>query len=730
MTCAACVARVERTLAALEGVERAEVNLATGRATLSPAAAGLAEAAEAALAAIGYGARLPAGGERARTAPRDQDAAAMGRRALFAACFTGPLVALAMAQHAGLSWDALLSPRGWMAVELALALPVQFVAGGLFYRLAWRELRHLAPAMNSLVAIGSSAAFGYSLLATVAPGLFPAGTAHSYFEAAAAIVTLVLAGRAMEQRARARTGDAVRRLLALAPATARVRRREGELELPLAALRPGDVVVVAPGERLPVDGEVIEGEGPVDEAAMTGEPLPVAKAAGDRVTGGTLNGSGALVVRATHVGADAVLAQIVATVERAQGSKPPVQRLADRVAAVFVPAAMAAAAIAFASWLLLAPAPALPQALIAAVSVLLVACPCAVGLAVPAAVTVAAGRGAALGVLLADAAALERLARVDTVLFDKTGTLTEGRPELVAVAAAPGRSEDEALALAASLERLGSHPAGRAIAAAAQARGLPLHAASDGRARAGMGIAGTVAGRRLALGSDRFMAVQGVDAAPLAAAAHRHAAAGATTVFMAADGEAAALFALADRPSPGTREAVARLAAMGLAVAMATGDSPAAGGAIARRLGIGEVAGGLMPDDKAREIARLRRRGRRVAFVGDGINDAPALAAADVAIAIGSGSDLAVENADIVLMSGGAMGAVRAVALARRTLATIRQNLLWAFLYNALLIPVAAGALQPVAAISLHPAMAAAAMTLSSLFVIANALRLNRFDPA
>ncbi len=733
MTCAACVARVERALAGVEGVERAQVSLASGRATLQAAAdgnaagPGLAQAAAAALAAIGYRARPLPPGVAAGTAPGQ---GAMARRALFAACFTLPLVGLAMAQHVGLSWGALLSPRGWMAVELALALPVQFVAGGFIYRLAWHELRRLAPAMNGLVAIGSTAAFGYSLLALLAPGLFPAGAAHSYFEASAAIVTLVLAGRALEQRARAKTGAAVRHLLALAPATARVRRPAGDVELPLAAVQRDDIVIVAPGQRVPVDGEVIAGESQLDEAAMTGEPLPVAKAAGARVMGGTLNGPGALIVRATQVGADSVLAQIVAMVERAQAARPPIQLLADRVAAIFVPATMAIALLAFAAWLLLAPPPALPQALVAAVSVLLVACPCAVGLAVPAAVTVAAGRGAALGVLLADGAALERLARIDTVLFDKTGTLTEGRPELAAIATAPPWQNDEALAAAAALERLGSHPAGRAIAAAARAKGLALAEASAASARPGMGIAGRVAGRQLALGGQRFMAAQGIETAPLAAPARHHAQAGRAVVFMAADGKVAALFALADRPRPGGRAAVARLAAMGLDVAMASGDGPAAAHATARRLGIAEVAAGLMPADKAHDIARRQRQGRRVAFVGDGINDAPALAAADVAIAIGGGSDLAVQGADIVLMSGDPMGAPRAVALARRALAIIRQNLLWAFLYNVLLIPVAAGALRPIAGIAMHPALAAAAMTLSSLLVIANALRLNRFDPA
>jgi Cu+-exporting ATPase len=734
MTCGGCVARVEKALITVPGVVSAEVNLATHRARVTALAGSLSDQRIGeAVAAIGFAAQ-PVG----QTGDREDDGearrqaalASLRRRVVVASIFTVPLVILAMGRHIGPveAWTAeIMSHRGWMGIEFLLALPVQVFAAGLFYRLAWRELVHLAPAMNSLVAIGTTAAFGYSLLALVAPGLFPEGTANSYFEAAAVIVTLILLGRLLEGAAKGRTSAAIRKLMQLTPPTARVRRDGEEREIPVAELVVGDIVVVRPGERLPVDGVVLEGLSHVDEAMITGEPIPVEKSAGAGVTGGTVNGSGALVLRATRVGADTVLAQIVAMVEQAQGSKPPIQHMADRIAGVFVPIVMVIAVVTFAVWLIFGPQPSLSYAFVTAVSVLLIACPCAMGLATPTAVMVATGRGAGSGILIRKGAALERLAKVDLAVFDKTGTLTLGKPSLGVVAPAPGFDDNDVLALAASLERNSEHPIALALVEAARDRSLTLAEVEGFTAESGMGASGRVDGRALLIGAGRFMAAHGIDTGPLDAVAADHAERGATPIFLAVDGKLAAFFAVTDAAKPGSAAALARLKAMGVATAMLTGDNRKTAQAVARDLGIDQFVAEVLPGDKAAEITRRQEEGRTVAFVGDGINDAPALAGADVGIAIGTGTDIAIEAGDVVLMSGDPAGVANAIALGRRTLATIKQNFVWAYLYNVLLIPVAAGLLFPVAGILMHPIFAALAMSVSSVFVVTNSLRLNRF---
>jgi Cu+-exporting ATPase len=734
MTCGACVARVEKALLGVPGVTLAEVNLATHRARITALAGSLSDPKIVeAVAGTGYAAQ-PVGdvGDAKDDGELRRQAAlgALRRRVIVAATFTIPLVILAMGRHIGPIeiWTAgIMGHRGWMTVELFLALPVQVFAASQFYRLAWRELRHLAPGMNSLVAIGTTAAFGYSVLALLAPELFPEGTANSYFEAAAVIVTLILLGRLMEGAAKGRTSAAIRKLMELAPPTARVRRNGEDIEVAVADIVVGDVVVVRPGERLPVDGEVIEGTSHVDEAMITGEPIPALKAMGDAVTGGTVNGTGALLVRARRVGGDTVLAQIVAMVEQAQGSKPPIQHMADRIAGVFVPIVMGLAVLTFAVWIVSGPQPALSYAFVTAVSVLLVACPCAMGLATPTAVMVATGRGAGAGVLIRQGAALERLAKVDIAVFDKTGTLTQGRPTLTAIETIAGGDEDQALALAAALERQSEHPIALAIVEAAGERGLALGEARDFSAESGMGATALVDGRSVMIGADRYMAANGIDTSELDAAASDHAGRGATPVFLSLDGKLAAFLAVADAVKPGSAAALARLTSMGVKTAMLTGDNTRTAQAVAADLGIDRVLAEVMPGDKASEISRLQAGGATVAFVGDGINDAPALAGADVGIAIGTGTDVAIEAGDVVLMSGDPAGVANAIALGRRTLTTIKQNFLWAYLYNVLLIPVAAGLLYPFIGVLMHPIFAALAMSISSIFVVANSLRLNRF---
>jgi Au+-exporting ATPase len=722
MTCAACVGRVERALARVPGVTAAAVNLATERATVTGSAA--AGDLIAAIARAGYEAR-PASPDTARRQARKRaEAQALRRDTLVSAALALPVFVLAMGGHMVPALHHLIAATlghtasAW--VQMGLTTLVLALPGRRFLTQGLPALARGTPDMNSLVAVGTLAAWGFSALSVLVPGLFPPGAAGLYFEAAAVIVTLILFGRLMEARARSHTSDAIRGLMALAPDIARVRRDGGVAEVAVGALRPGDLIEMRPGDRIPVDGTVTGGESWVDESMITGEPVPVAKASGARVTGGTLNTTGAFTFRATAVGEATVLARIVRTVEEAQAGKLPVQALADRITAVFVPVVLAIAAATFGLWLVLTGD--LARALVHAVAVLIVACPCALGLATPAAVLVGTGRAAGMGLLFRRGEALQALAGVAAVAFDKTGTLTEGRPVLTDVVPAAGADPAAALAMAAAVEAQSEHPLARAIAAAATG---PLRAAQGFRSRPGHGVEATVDGVAVAVGSARLMAEVGIDTAPLADRAAALSADGRTTLFVAAGGQLAALLAIADPVKPGAAATVRRLADMGCDVAMISGDGRRTAEAVARGLGIATVAAEVLPDGKAAEVRRLAARGP-VAFVGDGINDALALAAADVGIAIGTGTDIAVEAADVVLAAGRPEGVPGAIALARATMRNIRQNLFWAFAYNTALIPLAAGAFHPW---GLSPVVAAAAMAASSLCVLGNALRLNRFRP-
>jgi Cu+-exporting ATPase len=659
--------------------------------------------------------------------------ASMRRRLGVSALATLPVVALAMSEMwTGTSAHAGSPARALVLLQGVLATPVVLWGGAPFFARGLASLRTGRLNMFTLIALGTGVAWAHSVLALLAPGLFPPafrdahGAVPVYFEAAAVIVTLVLLGQVLELRARQRTGDALRALLELAPEVAhRVTQAGADLDVPVAQIRAGDRLRVRPGERVPVDARVLDGRSAIDESMLTGEPLPVEKSAGDPVAAGTRNTSGSLLVEATQVGAGTLLARIAARVAEAQRSRAPAQRLADSVSAIFVPAVIGVAALAFALWALYGPEPRLGSALLAAVSVLIIACPCALGLATPMSIQVAVGRGAQAGVLFRDAEALERLAEVDLLLVDKTGTLTVGRPQLLELVALAAHPEASVLRLAASLERASEHPLARAVVRAAEERGIALDEVSEFRAQAGVGASGRVGGHQVQVGSAALLGSSGLDLAAEARAdalrSKRH-----TVVHVAIDGKPAALLAIGDAIKPSTPEALARLREEGVLVVMLTGDSRRTAEAIARELGIEHVVAEVLPDDKAREVRRWQAQGRRVAMAGDGINDAPALAQAEVGIAMGGGSDLALETAPVTLVSGDLRAIARARSLSRATRRNVRQNLFLAFAYNALGVPLAAGALYPLFGVLLSPMIAAAAMSLSSVSVIANALRLRR----
>ena len=737
MTCASCVRRVEQALLKVPGVSAANVNLATGRAQAAHTA-GLPLAALAdAVAKAGYAARPAeeAGAQADREATaRAAEIAGLRRAALVAIAATLPLLVLEMGGHLVPAVHDLVMRRigmfeSWV-LQFVLASLVMFGPGLRFFRKGIPALLRGAPDMNALVAIGTLAAWGYSTIATFAPALLPPETLNVYFEAAAVIITLILLGRLMEARARGRTSEAIRRLVGLQAKTARVRRDGTEADLPLSEVRVGDVVLVRPGERVAVDGEVLEGASYVDESMITGEPVPVAKAPGATVVGGTVNRTGGFAFRATRVGADTLLAQIIRMVESAQGAKLPIQGMVDRVTQWFVPAVILAAALTFAVWLALGPEPALSFALVNAVAVLIIACPCAMGLATPTSIMVGTGRGAELGVLFRKGEALQTLRAARVVALDKTGTLTRGRPELTELVPAGELGADEVLRLAAAVESGSEHPIAEAVVAAARAKGLAVPAHEGFEAVPGFGATARVEGRTVALGADRFMQKLGVGIDALAPRARALAERGHTPLFMAVDGRLAALLTVADQVKPGTPEAIAELHRMGLKVAMVTGDNRATAQAIARELGIDTVQAEVLPAGKVAAVQALRAGHGSVAFVGDGINDAPALAEADIGIAIGTGTDIAVESADVVLMRGDLRAVPDAIALSQATIRNIRENLFWAFGYNVLLIPVAAGVLWPVNGTLLSPILGAGAMAFSSVFVLGNALRLRRFTPA
>jgi Cu+-exporting ATPase len=724
MTCAACQARVQRTLQKHAGVSDATVNLMMGNATVTfdPATV-TPDALVAAIRDTGYGAELP---QDDRSAFEEQDArdAATAEefkelrlKAVVSGLFgAGAMLAMPWMHH--YPWAP------WLL--LVLTSGVMLSAGRHFYTRAWSALRHGSADMNTLIAIGTGSAFLYSVIATVTPEFFTARgvPADVYYEAVILIIAFILTGNAFEARAKRNTSVALRALVQLQPKTARVLRNGEERDLAIEHVLADDVVVVRPGERIPVDGVVLQGESAVDESMLTGESLPVAKHTGDRVIGGTINGTGAFRLRATTLGSDSVLAQIVKLMRDAQGSRAPIQALADRISAIFVPTVVVIAVLTFATWFLLADDAPAVRGFAAAVSVLIIACPCAMGLAVPTAVMVATGRGAELGVLIKGGEALQRAGEVQTVVLDKTGTVTEGRPTVTDLLVA--QNAEETLRLVASLERASEHPLAAAIVRDAQARGLTLSDAESFESVTGRGATGVVDGVALAVGNAALMADYAIDISSRAADAERLATEGRTPMYVALDGRFAGVVAVSDPIKETSRAAIASLHALGMQVVMLTGDNQRTAESIARAAGIDRVVAGVLPDGKVAEIKRLQGEGKVVAMVGDGINDAPALAQADVGMAIGTGTDIAVEAADVVLMRGDLRSVAQAIGLSRRTMQTMKENLFWAFIYNIIGIPVAAGILYPAFGLMLSPVIASAAMAFSSVSVVGNSLRLRR----
>ncbi|MDH1335035.1 heavy metal translocating P-type ATPase [Comamonas thiooxydans] len=739
MTCASCVGRVERALKKVPGVQNAVVNLATERASVQLQGSVDVSSLIAAIEKAGYEAQpvlhnVAATGEDAAAQRQAQERESLKRSLIFATVFALPVFLLEMGGHmvpAFHHWIAgsIGTQNSWY-IQFALTAVVLFGPGRRFFEKGVPALLRAAPDMNSLVAVGTSAAFAYSVVATFVPQWLPAGTVNVYFEAAAVIVALILLGRFLEARAKGNTSEAIRRLVQLQAKTARVRREGLVQEIDIAQVRAGDLIEVRPGERIPVDGEVIEGRSFVDESMISGEPVPVEKAEGAEVVGGTVNQNGALAFRATKVGADTLLAQIIRMVEQAQGSKLPIQALVDKITMWFVPAVMAAALLTFVIWLIWGPDPALSFALVNAVAVLIIACPCAMGLATPTSIMVGTGRAAQMGVLLRKGEALQQLKDARVVAVDKTGTLTRGRPELTDLVLADGFERAAVLAQVAAVEDRSEHPIARAIVDAAKAEGLEVPAISDFASVTGFGVRALVLGDQVEIGADRFMRELGLSVDGFAAEAERLGSEGKTPLYAAIGGKVAAMIAVADPIKSTTKPAIDALHALGLKVAMITGDNRHTAEAIARQLGIDEVVAEVLPGGKVESVKRLKAEHGTLAYVGDGINDAPALAEADVGIAIGTGTDIAIEAADVVLMSGDLSGVPNAIALSKATMKNIGENLFWAFAYNVALIPVAAGLLYPFNGMLLSPVFAAGAMALSSVFVLSNALRLKRFKPA
>jgi len=732
MHCAACVGRVERALTAVAGVESASVNLATEQATVAfdPARTDLVRL-RAAVAAAGYELAepqrepLPGGAVDRERAAREAAERRERLKFVVGAVLAAPVLLGSMADV--LPWVPALLQNPWL--QLVLTTPVQVWVGWQFHRGFVHDLRYRTASMSTLVSIGTSAAYLESVAVTLWPHAFMRHGAMTYYDVSAVVITLVVLGRWLEARARGLTSEAIRRLMTLAPRTARVIRDGVESDVSTAEVQVGDFVRIRPGERVPVDGVVIEGASTVDESMLTGESLPVEKSPEAKVFAGTVNRTGAFVFRAARVGSETTLARIIKLVADAQGSRAPIQRLADRVAAVFVPIVLVIAALTFVAWWVVGPEPASLLALTNAVAVLVIACPCAMGLATPTAIMVGTGRGTEFGVLIKSAAALELLHRVDTIVFDKTGTLTVGRPVVTDVIPIAPATEDEILALAAAAEQASEHPLGEAIVARAKERGLALPPIVEFATVPGQGIDAMTTEGRVLLGNRTLMAARGIDVGPLAARVRGLAAEGKTAVHLAFAGRLLGVIAVADVLKPNAPRAVAALKQLGVSVAMLTGDDRVTAEAIARQAGVDRVLAEVLPEDKAREITTLRAEGRRVAMVGDGINDAPALAQAEVGIAMGSGSDVAIDAADVTLMRGDLDGVVAAIELSRRTIRVIRENLVWAFGYNTVLIPVAAGALYPVWGVQLSPILAGAAMAFSSLSVVTNSLRLKRWRP-
>ena len=733
MTCASCVVHVERALRSVEGVSAASVNLASERATVEyvPGAAGIGDMRHA-VEDAGYSVEGAAGDEY-NEPPTVRELGALRRKFVFSLAVAAAIMAM---MALSLKVDLLF---------LALATPVQFWAGKQFYVGAWGALKHRTSNMNTLIAVGTSVAYLYSAAVTLFGGasVFEGEASHTYFDTSTAIIGLVLLGRYLEARAKSRASNAIRTLMGLQPSTARVVRDGSDVDVPSGDVLPEDLVLVRPGERVAVDGRVIEGSSWVDESMLTGESTPVEKSAGARVFGATLNTTGSFTFRATGVGKETVLSQIVRLVEEAQGSKAPVQRMADVVASYFVPVVIVAAAGAFGFWYLFGPSPAHVYAMLTAVAVLIIACPCALGLATPTAIMVGTGKGAELGILIRSAEALERAHKVQVVVLDKTGTLTTGEPAVTDIVTS-GIGQDELLRLAASAERHSEHPIAQAIVVAARDRSQELSEAEDFRALPGYGVRARSDGTELVVGNLALARQQGLRLVGLSERAAELSSQGKTVAFVSAGGEVKGLVAVADTVRLGATDAVSALRRMGLEVVMLTGDNRTTAEAVAKELGIGVVVAEVLPADKADRVKAMQREGKTVAMVGDGINDAPALAQADIGVAVGTGTDVAMEAADVTLVGGDIRAVATAIALSRATMRTIRQNLFWAFAYNVALIPVAAGVLYPIFSSSgvpdalspllgelgfLNPMLAAAAMAISSVTVVTNSLRLKRFRP-
>ena len=730
MSCASCAGRVDKALRQLPGVLAVDVNLATEtvQVTYTPDLASRADFIAASTAA-GYAAQEHSEDSHGQVQARKQQLAeAYGRRSRLAVFLAAPVIILGMGGHVLPGFERLIADvigqkANWI-FQCIFATAVLFGPGLDFYRRGFPALWRGAPDMNSLVALGTGAAYAFSLIATFLPQILPEGVSGVYYEPASLIVVLILFGRDLENRAKGRTGKAIQSLLGLRVKTAQVRRAGEFVDCPIEEIVVGDVLSLRPGERVAVDGVVHEGSSYIDESMITGEPRPVEKSTGAALTAGTVNGMGHVIYEARRVGHDTTLSQIIQLVEQAQGAKLPIKALVDRLTLWFVPMVLTLAFATVTVWMIWGPAPALPYALVAGVCVLIIACPCAMGLATPTSIMVGTGRAAEMGVLFRKGDALQLLADVDVIAFDKTGTLTRGQPVLTDLDVADGLGRRAALQVMASVEQGSDHPIARAIVMAAAEEGLELLPIQDGQTYAGLGLSAHVAGEEVILGTERFMRERGIDVKGYHGSAEALASQGKSVIFAARAGQVIALAGVSDALKPSTQGAIAQLKAAGITVVMLTGDRRDAALQIAADLGIDQVHAELLPADKSRVLAELKTKARQLAFVGDGINDAPALAAADIGIALGTGTDVAVESADIVLMSGDLLGVVNAIEMSRLTLRNIKQNLFWAFGYNVALIPVAAGALYPAFGMLLSPILAAAAMALSSIFVLANALRL------
>lgn len=734
MTCASCVARVEKALKKVSGVEQANVNLATERAWIQPNATVSSQDLIRAIQKAGYDAKLLQHDSNEQHDKKNLEQQQLKRDLVISLILALPVFILEMGSHmipAFHMWvmHNIGQQQSWL-IQFALTTLVLLLPGRRFYQKGIPALLRFAPDMNSLVAVGTLAAYSFSLVATFMPQLLPEGTVHVYYEAAAVIVSLILLGRYFEAKAKGRTSQAIQHLIGMQAKTARIHRDGQIIEVPVAEVSSNTIVEIRPGERIPVDGEVIEGHSYIDESMITGEPVPVAKQIGNQVVGGTINQNGTLNIRATAIGEASVLAQIIRMVEQAQGSKLPIQALVDKVTMWFVPAVMLLAALTFIVWFIFGPEPSLTFGLVNAVAVLIIACPCAMGLATPTSIMVGTGRGAEMGVLFRKGEALQLLQDVKVVAVDKTGTLTEGKPTLTDFHVQSGFDADQVFVLLASVEAKSEHPIALAIVQAATEKQVSLLPVTEFDSITGSGIEALVNGQRIQIGADRYMQQIGLDVSAFNAEAARLGQEGKTPIYMAIDQQLAAIVAVADPIKDTTFAAIAALHQLGLKVAMITGDNRHTAQAIAARLQIDHVVAEVLPEGKVDVVRELQQQFGRVAFVGDGINDAPALAQADVGIAIGTGTDVAIEAAEVVLMSGNLQGVPNAIALSKATIRNIRQNLFWAFIYNIALIPIAAGVLYPFAGILLSPIFAAGAMALSSVFVLGNALRLKYFQAA